>query len=173
LYFWALLLLSAPLALLAEVLVPIPLFGVWGRLPWVTAWVVYYALYQKLPAACCAAALGGLLVDAFRLGQPGTTLLAYGIMVFVADRFRRQIVAEAGITAVVFGMATHLAAVLLGLGLLLLDDFTKLGMGRVVAQLLFAGAAAAVLTPLVCGLLHRIHQGLDLAVTEGEPHVNA
>ena len=172
-YFWGLLLLSAPLVLLLEVLGPIPLFGHWGHLPWVSAWVVYYALHQKLPAACCAALLGGLLVDGFRLGQPGTTLFTYGLTVFLADRFRRQIVPDASITAAVFGMVTSTGVSLFGLGLLLMDAHRGLSPIRVGGKLLFTLVASGVLTPLVCLLLQRVHRALDLVATEEDQHVNA
>jgi len=172
-YFWGLLLFCMPMALLLEVIFPVPLAGYWVHLPWTSALVVYYALHQKLFVACCAALLGGVLVDGFSLGQPGPALLLYGAIVYLADRFKRQIVPEAPITAAVFGIATCVGGPILRLGVLWSDGHQGLSPLRIGAKLLFAFIAGGILTPLVCILMQALHRGLDLVPDEEGQHVNA
>jgi rod shape-determining protein MreD len=173
LYFWALLMLIAPVALLLEVLLPVPFFGMQLRVPWMSAVVVYYALYHKLTPAFVVAVVMGCLLDGFSMSQPGPGVLVYGVLVYLADRFRRQIVAEAAITAAVFGIATCFSIAVLRLGLLVSDHYRGLSLLRGGGNLGFAILAGALVTPWVCLFLNRLHRGLDLLKGEGDQHVNA
>ena len=172
-YLWGLLLLSMPAALLLETQLRFSAMGWWVHLPWMHAVVVYYALHQKLPVALTAAFMGGLCVDAYTVGQPGMTVLVYGLMVYLADRFRRQIVAEAFVTAAVFGVATTAALGVLRLGVLWSEGHRGLSVLRVLTQLGFGVVSAAILTPLVGTLMQGIHRGLAIEPGEEDRHVNA
>ncbi len=171
-YLWCVFLLCMLVALLLEIQVPIPMMGGWGHLPWIHALVVYYALHQKLPMAFAAAVLGGLCVDAYTVGQPGIAILLYGLVVYLADRFRRQIISDALITAVVFGMFANLGFYLLRLGVIWTEGYRGLSVSRVLVQSGFSLASAAVITPFVGFLMRAIHRGLDLMSAEEGPHVN-
>jgi rod shape-determining protein MreD len=173
LYFWGFMMLILPIALLLEVLLPIPLFGMQLHVPWVSAVVVYYALRQKMAGALVVAVVMGALVDAFSFGQPGPGVMVYGVLVYLADRFRRQIVPDAAITAAVFGVATCLGIVFVRLGLLLSDGYGGLSLLRLVSNVVFPVVAGAGVTPLLCAFLDKLHRGLDLLPGEEGQHVNA
>jgi len=164
--------LCIPVALLLEIQFPVPLMGGWGHLPWMHGVVVYYALHQKLSIAFTAAVLGGLFVDAYALGQPGVAVLLYGLVVYFADRFRKQIIAEAFITAIVFGMFTSLGFSLLRLLAIGTDGHHGISVLRMLLQSGFGLVSAAVLTPLVGILMQAIHRGLDIVPEEEGTHVN-
>ena len=172
-YLWGLLLLSLPVALLMELLLPIRLIGGWGFLPWMHGMMIYYALHQKLSVALVAALLGGLLVDCYTLGQPGVAVLLYGIVVYLADRFRRQIIPDAMITAAVFGVAASLGLGLLRLGMLWMDGHRGVTVVGVLAKLGFMACTGALFVPLVVWVMHAMHRALDLVASEGDQHVNA
>ncbi len=171
-YLWGVFLLSMPAALLLETQLRFLAAGGWVYLPWMHAIVVYYALRHRFPVAFTAAVIGGLGVDAYTVGQPGLAVLVYGIMVYLADRFRRQIVAEAFITAVVFGVATSLVYGLLRIGLLLMDGHRGLSGARILIQLGLGGVTAVIVTPFVGVLMQGIHRGLDAVPEEEGQHVN-
>lgn len=172
-FLWGTLILSMPLAMLLETQFRVPMAGVSIHLPWMHAIVVYYALRHRLPVAFTAALMGGLLMDAYTWGQPGVGVIVYGGIVYLADRFRRQIVSEALVTAVVFGMVTSLTFGILRLGLLYYEGHRGLSAIRVLAQVGGGVLFAALLTPLVSILMQGIHRGLDIVPSEEDQHVNA
>ncbi len=172
-YSWCLLFLCLPVTLLVQVLVPIRVFGVWQYLPWMHGVVIYYALNHKLSVACTVAILAGLLVDGFTFSQPGMGVFLYGMIVYLAERFRQQIVPEAMITASVFGVVAGSTLVLLRLGILWAEGHQGLTLGRALATLGFAVVSGAICVPAVGYLLQVIHRGLDLRTGEEGQHVNA
>jgi hypothetical protein len=171
--FWSLLLLSLPVGLLLGVLFPVPFFGEWERLPWISGIVLYYVLHQRQGPAFLAAMLGAIMLDGFSIAQPGSSVLLFGFAWYIADRYRSQIVPDAVITAAVFGAATGLCGMLMGFLILYMDGNTAFRVWRFAGRLVFQVMAGGVLTPLTCLLMQWLHRALGLVAGEELHRVEA
>ena len=167
--FWLLLTQALLGSLLLQLRLPVLAWGgLAGRLPMVSAVVLFYVLTQRPAAGFLVVLLGGFAVDGMSLAQPGTTLLLYTVAFFLAERYRKLIVPDASITAVVFGSLTGVGGFLLQAGLLWHAEAIRIQPLILVFRLLFAAVAGGVVTPLVFAVLQAMHRALDLAQQEEE-----
>ncbi len=167
--FWLLLVQALVGALLLQLQLPVLAWGgVAGRLPMVSAVVLFYVLTQRPAAGFLVVLAGGFAVDGVSLAPPGSSLLLYTLAFFVADRYRKLIVPDASITAVVFGALTGVGGVLLQAGLLWQAGAIRIQPVVLLFRVLYAFVAGGLVTPVVFALLQAMHRSLDLVCQEEE-----
>lgn len=165
--------LSLILCLFLQIRFPIPVQGAYMHIPWMHAIVIYYALHHRLRISIVVALIASFLVDGYSLTQPGTTLLAYGLVIIIADRYRQLIVSDAAVTASVFGAGLGLGLCVLQVAALVLAGRQGLSALFVIMKLVLSVVFAAICTPCICSLMRALHRMLDLSELDEGEHVNA
>lgn len=135
------------------------LFPAWAGLgcskpPLLLGLTLYYALNREWRPMLIAGLIAGLAQDLLGMMPPGCSSLLFCALGLVAARFRRLVLTESVVTAVVFGA---LAAVLFHLGayvMLVRGHQVWWPLGRLLYRALAAGVLAGVTTPLVFLLAH-------------------
>ncbi len=159
---WVVMILSLIMAALAQTLCPPADWLGDAKPPFLTAVVLYYALYREGKFLFVAGLLAGLFQDALcdmPLGYSAMWLTAIGVACF---RIRRVILTQAVLTHVALGIAVG-GLVTAGLALSLAARGALSVSAGTVAWKVLGGALLGGLTGAVAvGVLRRVEQGVGI-----------
>jgi rod shape-determining protein MreD len=152
----------AAAALVQMAVPPVALLGL-AKVPVLLGVALYYALTRPAGVALGAAFLAGLLQDALSPVPLGHSAFCFVLAAALAGRFRRTVLADAAVTAALFGALAAAATTLASYGLLARAGLTSWPAGRLLVKGLGTGMLGALVTPAVFAAVRRLDGRVGLA----------
>lgn len=148
---WLIMILALGAAVVLENAVPAWHLGGQTRLPAVLCVVMYYALNHSLVAALAAALVAGVMADAISGLPPGSTPLAFSLLVAAVSRNRGFVFIRQWLTHMVIGAAAGAALMLIMYGVLCLrlEQMRAVPPAMAALKMLGAGLQGMLLMPWV------------------------